>query len=227
MFCKNCGNEIDDKAVICPQCGVKTDKAKVKKSIFKKWWFWVLIVVVVAIIAGSAGGESSDSSDATIESKPSSTTVEKDETSSETDRVIKQGEKIVTKEMEVAINSVELTYDVLPDDTSGFYTHYEADSGKVYICVDADVTNKAKQNLACDEIGKVIADYNDGYTYSGFAIVDDSTTGFAYANITNINPLETKGIKWLIECPQEVEESENSLFLEFTIKGEKYIYTIR
>ena len=22
MFCKNCGQEIDDKAVICPHCGV-------------------------------------------------------------------------------------------------------------------------------------------------------------------------------------------------------------
>ena len=24
MFCNNCGNEIDDKAVICPKCGVST-----------------------------------------------------------------------------------------------------------------------------------------------------------------------------------------------------------
>ena len=25
MFCKNCGNEIDDGAVVCPHCGVATD----------------------------------------------------------------------------------------------------------------------------------------------------------------------------------------------------------
>lgn len=25
MFCKKCGNEIDDAAVICPACGVQTD----------------------------------------------------------------------------------------------------------------------------------------------------------------------------------------------------------
>ena len=24
MFCKNCGKEIDDKAVVCPHCGVAT-----------------------------------------------------------------------------------------------------------------------------------------------------------------------------------------------------------
>ena len=25
MFCKNCGSQIDDKAVACPHCGVATD----------------------------------------------------------------------------------------------------------------------------------------------------------------------------------------------------------
>lgn len=28
MFCKNCGKEIDDNAVVCPNCGVATDKFK-------------------------------------------------------------------------------------------------------------------------------------------------------------------------------------------------------
>lgn len=26
MFCKNCGKEINDNAVVCPECGVATDK---------------------------------------------------------------------------------------------------------------------------------------------------------------------------------------------------------
>lgn len=26
MYCKNCGKQIDDKAVICPHCGVATDE---------------------------------------------------------------------------------------------------------------------------------------------------------------------------------------------------------
>jgi len=26
MFCKNCGKEIDDNAVVCPHCGVATEK---------------------------------------------------------------------------------------------------------------------------------------------------------------------------------------------------------
>ena len=29
MFCKNCGKEIDDKAFVCPNCGVKVESASV------------------------------------------------------------------------------------------------------------------------------------------------------------------------------------------------------
>ena len=35
---------------------------KVKKPIYKKWWFWVIIVVVVfAIAAGGSGSDKKDS----------------------------------------------------------------------------------------------------------------------------------------------------------------------
>ena len=165
--------------------------------------------------------------DVTVETNGDVPSVEQKDETQNVATSIKSGDKLVADTKEITINSVELTYDVLPEDTSGFYTHYEAEAGKVYICVDADVTNKAKQNLDCDDIGTVKANYNDGYTYSGFVIVDDATTGFTYASITNIDPLETKGIKWLIECPQEVEESTNALFLEIQIDGKEFIYTIR
>lgn len=50
MKCKKCGQEVDKKAVICTACG-----CKIKKPIYKKWWFWVLIVVIIAIVGGSSG----------------------------------------------------------------------------------------------------------------------------------------------------------------------------
>lgn len=139
------------------------------------------------------------------------------------------GESIVTDDVEITINKAELSYDVLPDNTSGFYTHYEADSGNVYIHLDVDVKNLGKQNLGCDDILTATADYNGGYTYSSFAVPEDSGTGFTYANITSIKPLETLGVHYLFKCPQEVEESTNSLFItiEPTSTRDSYILTIR
>ena len=135
--------------------------------------------------------------------------------------------KLISDTMEIIFNNVELTYDVLPNNTDGLYTHYPADVGKVYISIDASVKNVVKQNIRCDEIGKVVADYNNGYKYNGFIVVEDSSTGFTYSNITSITPLETKNIKWLIECPEEIDETTHPLFLIFTIDGYKYKLTIR
>ncbi len=142
---------------------------------------------------------------------------------------ISAGDTITTEYAEIVVNKVELTYDVLPDDTSGFYTHYAADPGNVYIHLDLDVKNLGKQNLKCDDILAAKADYNGGYTYSGFAVPEDSVTGFTYANITSIKPLETLGVHILFKCPQEVEESENALFITIEPKHsqDSYILTIR
>lgn len=32
MFCRNCGKEIDDKAYVCPHCGVLTSNAEAQKK---------------------------------------------------------------------------------------------------------------------------------------------------------------------------------------------------
>ncbi len=142
---------------------------------------------------------------------------------------ISEGDTITTEYAEITINKVELSYDVLPDNTSGFYTHYEADPGNVYIHLDVDVKNIGKHNLKCDDILSATADYNNGYTYSSFAAPEDSTTGFTYANITSIKPLDTRGIHYLFKCPQEIAENENPLFITIEPASSKdsYIFTIR
>jgi len=50
MKCKKCGQEVDKKAVICKGCG-----CKIKKPIYKKWWFWVFVAVIVVIIGNASG----------------------------------------------------------------------------------------------------------------------------------------------------------------------------
>ena len=139
------------------------------------------------------------------------------------------GGVITTDAMVITVNKAELSYDVLPDDTSGFYTHYAADPGNVYIHLDLDVKNLAKQNLPCDEIIKATADYNGGYTYSGQAVPEDGSTRFTYANITSIKPLQTLGVHFLFQCPQEVAESQNPLSITLEPSGTKdsYVLTIR
>lgn len=140
---------------------------------------------------------------------------------------IKVGKTIKTSFAEIKIKKIEFSYDILPDNTSGYYTHYPAEKGKVYIHIDTDVKNIQKQPLEVDNILKVEADYNGGFTYTGGAVAEDSSLGFRYANITSIDPLSKLGVRYMIDCPQEVEESKDSLILTFTIDNEEYEYKMR
>lgn len=47
--CKNCGQTVDKKAVICPNCGVK-----IKKPLLKKWWFWIAVIFIIVIFAAAS-----------------------------------------------------------------------------------------------------------------------------------------------------------------------------
>lgn len=138
------------------------------------------------------------------------------------------GETIITSQIEFTLNGVEFSHDVMPQNPPSFYTHYPANAGQVYIHIDFDIKNLAKSNLECDEVYGVTADYNQGYTYQGGAIVEDTDGDFTYANITSINPLQTLGVHCLIDCPEEVETSTNPLYLIITLNdGSQYKYTIR
>lgn len=55
MFCRNCGKEIVDNAVICQHCGVATNDnnfgavrpVRKKTPIYKRWWFWAIVVILL------------------------------------------------------------------------------------------------------------------------------------------------------------------------------------
>lgn len=77
MNCKACGQQIASSAKACPNCG-----AKVKKPVYKKWWFWTIIVIIVlGIIAGASGGD--EGSTGSTAENANSTAVVSENTSNE------------------------------------------------------------------------------------------------------------------------------------------------
>lgn len=136
------------------------------------------------------------------------------------------GETIITETREITINHVEFSYDVEPMEKDLVYTHYEAASGEVYIDIAVSAKNLQKQNLSADDVMSIKADYNDGYTYSGFCIVESASLGFSMFG--TIDPLGTINMRYLIKCPQEVEENTDApVFLIITVEGLKYKLTMR
>lgn len=68
MQCKICGKDVANSAKVCPNCG-----AKIKKPIYKRWWFIVLIILVVlGAVFGSSGSDepTASNSTATVTEQP-------------------------------------------------------------------------------------------------------------------------------------------------------------
>lgn len=141
---------------------------------------------------------------------------------------LKIGDKVKTENYEFNVEKIETTYQLDPDTKTSYYTYYAADNGYVYVHVDLTVKNLQKKDMVCDEIYSVTVDYNDGYTYDGFNVADDTDGDLTYANITNIAPLEKRGVHALVECPKEVETSQKPLLVNITFfDGTQYRYKLR
>ena len=50
MFCNNCGSEIDDKAVICPKCGVSQNGAGIPGVEDNGGFLWGLLGCCIPIV---------------------------------------------------------------------------------------------------------------------------------------------------------------------------------
>lgn len=142
--------------------------------------------------------------------------------------IIEIGKTIKTEDYEFTLNNVELTYEVKPQNTSSVYTSYKADSGKVYIHIDGEYYNTSKRDVCIRDLPVATADYDDGYTYKGSAVVDKGDNSFTWASSYVVcTPLETCHYHCLIECPEVVDKSDAPLFFNIEIGNTSYRYDIR
>jgi len=244
-FCHNCGNRVEHQKTFIYPAKIEKDDTLLKVLtilaiifmpyvaffilIFKKPFKkntnigWAVYCILFSIFLFSMIINLQKNDNDIINAKSITSTVKE----LPKDTLVSIGETISTNSFEITIKSIELSYDVLPTTKNTFYTHYAADSGKVYIDISFDVKNIQKQNISCDNVISVKAEYDNEYTYSGFIVVEDDNLGFTYSMISSIDPLETKSMRYLIDCPQEVEETNNPLILIFTIGNKTYKYVIR
>lgn len=184
-----------------------------------------IIMISLIMVIGLVGCTVEDSQSKVNESNSINDPKEQEKTNTEE---IKEGSKISVGGFDITFNKFEFSYDVLPKNPSSFYTHYEADKGKVFYHIAMDLKNNNKQNIGGDELLKAELVYNNDYKYDGFVVLDstDEST-FDYANITSITPLETRGVRLLFDIPQEIETATESVVINIEIDGKTYSYQAR
>lgn len=114
--------------------------------------------------------------------------------------------------------STKFAADVLPPNTSGFYTHYSVDdpSNYTYFVVYCDLSNESANALGADDMISVKAIFDGKYEYSAnMALEATDGAGFDYANITNVKPLETRKAVFMFEVPKKVQDMNYELSIYF------------
>ena len=187
--------------------------------------------------SNSSFNNSSNSSSTSSSSKPSknsSSSYDNGNDVSITAPEEKPAKKITAKSTvssataEFYIDYANITKDVVPPKPASFYTHYEAESGKVFVDLCIAYKNKDTSAIRADKVISATLTYDNAYEYTGFSTIEkNSRSSFTYTNITNIAPLSTEYIHYLFSVPEEVKSNNKSVKIEFTIDDVKYVYSLK
>lgn len=156
---------------------------------------------------------------------PAPTGVQEDEV-----QALSLGETITIPDLcEFTINYADLKKEVKPPNPESFYTYYDEKDGMTYLDVAVSTKNLRTTARSADEFGSVKAICGSGYEYTGFSIIEENGGGdFTYSSITNVDPLETAVIHYLISIPNELaDDSSASIVLEITMLDQDYTLTVR
>ena len=110
------------------------------------------------------------------------------------------------------------TADVLPPNTSGFYTHYSIDdpTNNVYFVVSCNLTNYSSSAIGADDMISMKAVFDGKYEYTANMVLEEKDgTGFDYASITSIDPLETRKGVFMFDIPKKVQDMNCELSIYF------------
>lgn len=114
------------------------------------------------------------------------------------------------------------TDDLMPSNTSGFYTHYQVDSSEnTYLVVKMNLTNYQSSGRNLESFVGVKATYMDKYTYDGFMVVEESDKA-GFDSYCDLSPLAEHKAFVLIEVPKTV--TENDAVIELSFAGQEYLY---
>lgn len=203
-----------------------------KKKIYQKWWFILLIIIVytiiIVLITASVMNKTSIKTGANeIEDliTEGNHKIEKQKP-----KVVTLNDKIKEKDWEVTIKETGFKQDIVPSNPDSYYTHYQVkDTNNTYFYLVVEAKNISSLELRADKIAKVKVKYNDKYEYTTFSTIEESGGGtFTYTNITDIAPLTSRKVYYLVELPQTIaQETNTQIKAEININNNLYELIIR
>lgn len=166
---------------------------------------------------GNAGNGEDEEKNAGVGKNPSSATA------------VAEKETVTVADIcEFYVDYTDITDDVVPPNPGNWYSHYEADDGKLYVDFCVSFKNCKTKSVGADDVMSAVLTYGGKYEYSGFSMIEEDSRGdFTYSGITSIAPLTTEYLHYLFEIPAEVGNGSEAIEIEFVIGGNTYTYKVR
>lgn len=141
---------------------------------------------------------------------------------------MEKDDKIKSDMVEMKLKKVSFTSDVEPEYKFGTYVHYPAGEDKIYLEVKTKMTNLLEEDLACEDISTVTLRTETGESYMAFVVPETAARGLSDDPSYPIQSGATSGVRYVIECPLELEKSTEGMKLYFEFSDENvYEYTIQ
>lgn len=157
MYCTNCGKEIDERAVVCPGCGIPTAESKPKKKKHPVLIALVVIIAIFIIVAAVSGGGGSDEPKKVTSNAQTNVSNESESTAPLTE----PENKNFTVGDAVELNGITVTLVNVSESTgAGFMS---PDDGKIFVTCEFEIENNSKKDIAVSSLISFEA-YIDQYT---------------------------------------------------------------
>lgn len=137
-------------------------------------------------------------------------------------------DKVKSNMVEMKLKKVSFKKDIVPEYKIGTYVHYPAGEGRIYLEVKTKMKNLLKEDLACEDIATVTLRTETGESYMAFVVPETAARGISDDPSYPIQSGKTSGVRYVIDCPAELETSKDGMKLYFEFSDEEvYEYTIK
>lgn len=144
-----------------------------------------------------------------------------------------QAQKITDKQVithngkcEFYVDFCNISVDVRPPVTDGAYSYYKGEEGKVYIDLCICYKNLETNAVSVDDITDPTVTYAGAYKYDGF-VAGERDGRTSINSYVDFDPLTTEYMHLIVQVPEEVQTSGQSVEVFFNIAGTEYCYKIR
>ncbi len=142
--------------------------------------------------------------------------------------IINKEEKVKSNMVEMKLRKISFTNDIIPEYKIGTYVHYPSEDGRIYLEIKTKMKNLLNEDLACEDIATVTLKTESGESYIAFVVPETAARGISDDPSYPIQSKKTLGVRYVIDCPVELENSTDGMKLYFEFSDEEvYEYTIQ